>query len=307
MAEGRTGVKGTPDIGLSILRDVVNELYSKQGWLRRNLLLLNWVINEKSLRARGLVNQYYVEKSENIKTVGIFAFPMFPARGRDDGFVDFAKVVILHVQRLREEDMDEIIKMAIGTKTEQLRESGRDARDTEIVVIADEMEKGANLIFAKRARASTAAGSRGTLVFLARKELGWIRKQLYSILAKWLSTRAVRVREKGEETLRRMSTGAGGIYGDLEACVDFVAGFARELGALAAKIKLPFRRKTKEERGRDRLKLAIEDVENQGIADMPGDLDEGAMLHLDAKPIRRDRNRGFMVMMATVTAAKAGG
>jgi len=302
MAKGRTGVKGTPDIGLSILRDVVNDLYDKRGWLRRNLLLLNWVINERSVQARGLVNQYYPEKSsENIKTVGIFAFPTFPARG-GDGFVDFAKVVILHVQRLGKEHTKEIIKTAIGTKTQQLTEIGRDARDTEIVVLADEMEKGANLVFAKRARMSTAAGSRGTLVFSTKKEPGWIRKQLYNILGNWLSTRATRVREKGEETLRRISESAGSIYGDLEACVDFVADFARELTALAGKIKLPFRRKTREELALDRLKLALEDMENKGTADISGDEGEDAMRAcLDAKPIRRDRNRGYMA------TAKAGG
>lgn len=295
MAESTFGVKGTPDIGLSLLRDIVNDLYSKSGWLRRNLLLLNWTVNEKSLRARGLVNQYCLEKSENIKTVGIFAFPTFPRREEDGGFVDFTKVVILHVRRLDEEGMDEIIETAIGTKTQQLRESGHDARDTEIVVLADEMEKGANLTFAKRARMRTATGSRGTLVFSTRKELGWIRKQLYTILSKWLLTRAVRVREKGEETLRRISGGVESIYGDLEVCVSFVAGLARELAALAARIRLPFRRKTREELARDRFYLALEDAEDRRMADVLRDAED----IWNAKPIRRDRNRGIMATAKT--------
>jgi len=218
--------KGRGDIIRALMRDLTTELI-EQGALRK---ISPWVV-----RPGHLWNVYSPQKGEeNITAAGVLSIPLLP--NVETGDADYARLVFIHVRELVSEKMDAVIALATSLKSRALTDSGwaGNIRDTDVIVIADTMEKGANLVFAKRCRSRGPEGGRGSMVFSAKQPLGLIRKHLYSILAKWLNARADAVQARTEE---RGYT----LFGKLAEAVEYVRALGEALLHLAERISLPTR------------------------------------------------------------------
>ena len=218
--------KGERDIVQYLIRDITTELFDS-GWFRLNS---PWI-----LRYGDLHNHFEPRKkgdSEAIVAVGIVSVPLFP--NKETGDADFARLVFLHVRELKEETMDSLIRYAKEVRTKVLShaEWRGNIRDTEIIVLADKQEKGANYIFTGRARQKTNEGHVGSMVFSTKQSSGSIRKMLYGILSKWLKARAEGVQHAAEKSK------TGKLYGALGTCVDYVSKLSERFEFLATRIKL---------------------------------------------------------------------
>jgi hypothetical protein len=216
-----------------------------------------WLINSREILAQ---QREKGEVTDNIKRVSVAAIPTFPTRGADS--IEYLKIVFVHIANLAKDKIDEIIKTAIQAKTRMLSHHQTEVRDTCIVVVADNQERGANLLMQHKARVNTSAGSRICYTFSTNQGVR-IRKLLYQFLGNYLSKRAEAVEEKAEATLKRQGL-SGGVYGALKDCCEFVAGLGAKLKELSGRIRLPWgSRKMKEERARDKIALHLTTAEGR--------------------------------------------
>lgn len=240
-----------------VFNTFVSELYQTNGSYMWQVKMLPWKIHPKFLinsRESLLKQREKGEVSDNIRRLSIAMVPTFPSREFDG--VEYLKVAFVHVKKLAKDTMDEIIKIAIRARTKIISYRQTEVRDTCVVVIADNQERGANAIMQQKARMKATTGTRIAYVF-GTKQGARIRKLLYGFLGNYFSKRAEAVEAKAEKALQKAGTNRG-IYGALKDCCEFVAGLGTTLKQLAGRIKMPWgARKTKEERMRDKLSLHL--------------------------------------------------
>jgi len=246
-----------------LFNDFVNELYQEKTaymWAVRRLpwkihpsMLINYrmILPREGEEGRGAVRKI----SNNIRRIAVAVVPTFPAKGED--YVEYLKIVFVHVAKLTKEAAEEILYAAARARVKILHYRQEEVRDTCVVVIADEQDKAANMHLRGMARRSNQNGSNIAYVFASRRG-PYIRKLLYGFLGNYLSQRAEKVEQHGIEALQRAGANRG-IYGALKDCCEFVAGLGAKLKELAGKIVLPWgARKTREEYQADRFKNVLQ-------------------------------------------------
>jgi len=272
--------------------DFVNELYQEKRAFMWQVKTLPWRIHPSLLikfRESLLAQREKGDVSDNVRRVSVAAVPTFPSRDFDG--VEYLKIVFVHVAELAKDGMDEIIKLTVRARTRILSYRQSEVRDTCIVVIADNQEKGANVILQAKARLEAAMGTRIAYVF-GTKQGARIRKLLYGFLSNYLTKRAEAVEAKAIENLRKAGTDRD-IYGSLKDCCEFVAGLGAKLRELSGRIKLPWgARKTKEERARDKLVAHLSTRE--GRTEEEAAVREKMLEITRAEMLKKERSRGII-------------
>ena len=281
-----TDRKGATRFG-GVFNDFVTELYRENNsYMMLQLKTLPWRIHSSLLvnfRESLLERREKGEVSDNIRRISVTAIPTFPSRDFDS--VEYLKIVFVHVSELAKDTMDEIIRLAARVRTKILTYKQTEVRDTCIVVIADNQEKGANVILQAKARIKAATGTRIAYVFGTKQGVR-IRKLLYGFLGNYLSKRTEAVEAKAIENLRKAGTDRD-IYGSLKDCCEFVAGLGTKLRELSGRIKLPWgARKSKEERKRDKIVAHLDTPqgrteEEEVVRDKMRELSRAEMLKKD--------------------------
>lgn len=275
-----------------IFGDFVNELYQSKGAFMWQVKTLPWRIHPSLLVKFREVFTHQREKgeiSDNVRRVSVATIPTFPSREFDG--VEYLKIVFVHVTELAKDTMDEIIKLTTRARTRILSYRQTEVRDTCIVVIADNQEKGANVIMQQKARMKATSGTRIAYVF-GTKQGARIRKLLYGFLGNYLTKRAEAIEGKATENLKKAGTDRG-IYGSLKDCCEFVTGLGTKLKELAGRIKIPWgARKTKEERARDKLISSLDTP--QGRTEEEAETRQKMRELARAEMLKKERSRAFI-------------
>ena len=276
-----------------IFSDFMSELYQTKGAYMWQTKTLPWKIHPKMLinSREILTNQREKgEISDNIRRVSVAAIPTFPSREFDG--VEYLKIVFVHIKQLAKDTIDEIIKVAIRARTKIIGHRQTEVRDTCIVVIADNQERGANIVMQHKARMKATTGTRICYVFGTRQGVR-IRKLLYGFLGNYFNKRAEAVEAKAEKTLQKAGS-TEGVYGALKDCCEFVAGLGTKLKELAGRIKLPWgARKTREERTRDKIAVFLNSPE--GRAEDEAKVRKEMRELSKAEMLKKDRGKAISV------------
>lgn len=201
----------------------------------KEFLRLNAKALPYKIKPSWLINFYPDPRGyDGVKWVHTIAIPTYPEPARD--YVRFAKIAILRVEKLTEENMESIKDLGMTSKTRAIAGADFNAvKDTDIAVIADSFGKGSNRKFEFSIRRRSPDGHRGAMTFSIRQGPEFIEKSIMGILGRWLKKRAEGLQERAKKEL----------YGNLQICNQFMQDLGEYLEKESMRIVIPIQEKKK--------------------------------------------------------------